>query len=220
MRKNFLKKIVVGACVTLTSMCLYTGDASASIYDIHGNRVANEMASHKNNNTPVKVSTVPADHAYIPKGTVVTLELKNELTHYLTEKEDSVLLILRDAIVINDVPVVPSGTHVDGHVVGCDFKRVDDGKTINVAFTIDSMKTVNNVVVPLKYVNDGDLYDDNENAGLVVGKFTKKGHMLYPSHSYYQAEVVADTDLGVKWSELEEKLGENVNHGIKITLKQ
>ena len=55
---------------------LYT--AEASIYDIHADIQAAAQGS-KSNNSPVKVSTVPSDHAYIPKGTVVTVELKKEL---------------------------------------------------------------------------------------------------------------------------------------------
>lgn len=200
--KSLFKKISLALCSLAVIAPLYT--AEASIYDIHANMQA--AAQERNsNNAPVKVSTVPSDHAYIPKGTVITVELKKELKFdkdFDTKAgEQTVLMTLKDNIVINYVIVVPAGSEVKGHIVQQDFKNYNKGK-IKMAFTIDSVETINHVAVPLKYHNENDLYDDNEEAGLVVGKFTKSGDTLYPAHSYYTAEVVADTDLNVTLKEL------------------
>lgn len=203
---NLVKKISLALCSLAIMAPLYT--AEASIYDIHADIQAAAQGS-KSNNSPVKVSTVPSDHAYIPKGTVVTVELKKELKFDkdfdAKVGEQTVSMTLKDNIVINDVIVVPAGSEVKGHIVQQDFKNYNKGK-IKMAFTIDSVETINNVVVPLKYHNENDLYDDNEEAGLVVGKFTKSGDVLYPAHSYYTAEVVADTDLNVTLKELKFKM--------------
>lgn len=153
------------------------------------------------------VTKIPVGNAYIPAGTELTIELTSTVSSKTLKKGDPLPLKTLDNIIINDVIVIPAGTPVEG-VVTKATKSGMFGRSGKLEFTITSVKTINNVQIPLEYTafkkagHDGGAIAVAAVVSFVGGMFMKGKNVEFPAGSHFQAKVVSDTDLLVKLSDL------------------
>ncbi len=170
------------------------------------------------------LSRIPKDHAYIPAETILNIELAEPISSKTMKKGYPVPLRLLDNVIINDIIVIPAGTPVEG-VVTKATKSGLFGRSGKLEFTINSVKTINNVRVPLQYTtmkeagSDGGAIAVAAVVSIVGGLFMKGKNVEFPAGSHFQAKVTADTDLQVTLKDLPEAMDPNKPHGISITLK-
>lgn len=169
------------------------------------------------------VTKIPVGNAYIPAGTELTIELTSTVSSKTLKKGDPLPLKTLD-IIINDVIVIPAGTPVEG-VVTKATKSGMFGRSGKLEFTITSVKTINNVQIPLEYTafkkagHDGGAIAVAAVVSFVGGMFMKGKNVEFPAGSHFQAKVVSDTDLLVKLSDLAAAMDPNKPHGVAIMLK-
>ena len=167
------------------------------------------------------VTKIPVGNAYIPE---LTIELTSTVSSKTLKKGDPLPLKTLDNIIINDVIVIPAGTPVEG-VVTKATKSGMFGRSGKLEFTITSVKTINNVQIPLEYTafkkagHDGGAIAVAAVVSFVGGMFMKGKNVEFPAGSHFQAKVVSDTDLLVKLSDLAVAMDPNKPHGVAIMLK-
>lgn len=170
------------------------------------------------------VTKIPVGNAYIPAGTELTIELTSTVSSKTLKKGDPLPLKTLDNIIINDVIVIPAGTPVEG-VVTKATKSGMFGRSGKLEFTITSVKTINNVQIPLEYTafkkagHDGGAIAVAAVVSFVGGMFMKGKNVEFSAGSHFQAKVVSDTDLLVKLSDLAAAMDPNKPHGVAIMLK-
>lgn len=208
--KNSLKKIVAaGIC---TSLLFASGIYATPVF-----------AENKNSNF-ITITKIPEGNAYIPKGIVLQIELKKELSSKKSKVGDAVPLRLVENLIINDVIVAPAGSDVKG-VVTKSRKSGLFGRGGELEFSIVSVKTINGVEIPLQYTKgEHGANDDGAVAvfvlvSMVGGVFMKGKNVVYNEGLRFNAEVAADTDLGVPLDGLKEAMDESKPHGVKIMIK-
>lgn len=170
------------------------------------------------------VSTIPKGYAYIPKDTILTVELENELSSKKAKKDDQVSFKLCDNVVINGTIVIPAGANVIGHVVEV-TKSGLFGRAGKLSFSIDSVKTINNITVPLEYNTKKEAGSDDGAVAVAVavsligGLFMKGKNVAFPAKTKFEAIVSADTNLNVTLKDLPEVMNPNVPHGTTIIIQ-
>ena len=172
-----------------------------------------------------EIYTIPEGNAYIPKGTVINIELTEELSSKKNHVDDDVPLKTLDNIIINDVVVVPAGSLVSGKVTKCTGSGLF-GRAGKLEFTINSVKSVNGVEIPLQYTEKREAGSDDgavavaAAVSIIGGLFMKGKNVSFPAGSKMTAKVVADTDLKVKIENLAEEMNPTKPHGVVIQLTQ
>ena len=176
---------------------------------------------------PVKleVSSIPAGNAYIPKGTIIDVDLLEELSSKKNHVDDDVKLKTLDNIIINDVIVVQAGALVEGKVTKCTSSGLfgRDGK---LEFTINSVRSINGVDIPLQYTDFKEAGSDDGAVAvaavvtLIGGLFMKGKNVSFPAGTKMSAKVVADTDLNVRLDNLAEMMNPAKPHGVVIQINQ
>lgn len=170
------------------------------------------------------LSRIPAGNAYIPADTVLNIELTEAISSKKTKKGDPIPLKTLDNIIINDVIVIPAGSPVEG-VVTKATKSGLFGRSGKLEFTINSVKTINNIKIPLQYTalkeagSDGGAIAVAAVVSVVGGLFMKGKNVEFPAGSHFQAKVTADTDLHVTLKELPDAMDPSKPHGVSITTK-
>lgn len=91
-----------------------------------------------------KITSIPANHAYIPVDTIFQVELTQEISSKTMKKGNPVPLVLRENVIINDVIVVPAGTKVEGVVISTKRNGMF-GRSGKLEFSINSVKSLNGV---------------------------------------------------------------------------
>lgn len=171
-----------------------------------------------------KITSIPADHAYIPADTIFQVELTQEISSKTMKKGNPVPLVLRENVIINDVIVVPAGTKVEGVVINARRNGMF-GRSGKLEFSINSVKSLNGVQIPLQYLtekkagHDGGAVAVAAVVSLVGGLFMKGKNVSFPAGSVFDARVTADTDLNVTLDELADVMNPNKPHGVSITIK-
>ena len=176
---------------------------------------------------PVKleVSSIPAGNAYIPKGTIIDVELLEELSSKKNHVDDDVKLKTLDNIIINDVIVVPAGALVAGKVNKCTSSGLF-GRAGKLEFTINSVRSINGVDIPLQYTDFKEAGSDDGAVAvaavvtLIGGLFMKGKNVSFPAGTKMSAKVVADTDLNVRLDNLAEMMNPAKPHGVVIQINQ
>lgn len=176
---------------------------------------------------PVKleVSSIPAGNAYIPKGTIIDVELLEELSSKKNHVDDDVKLKTLDNIIINDVIVVPAGASVEGKVTKCTSSGLF-GRAGKLEFTINSVRSINGVDIPLQYTDFKEAGSDDGAVAvaavvtLIGGLFMKGKNVSFPAGTKMSAKVVADTDLNVRLDNLAEMMNPAKPHGVVIQINQ
>lgn len=172
-----------------------------------------------------EVSTIPNGNAYIPKDTVINIELIEELSSKKNHVDDAVSLKTLDNIIINDVVVIPAGSLVSGKVTKCTGSGLF-GRAGKLEFTINSVRSVNGVEIPLKYTEKREAGSDDgavavaAAVSIIGGLFMKGKNVTFPAGSKMMAKVVTDTDLKVKLENLAEEMNPEKPHGVVIQLTQ
>lgn len=170
------------------------------------------------------VATIPDGNAYIPKGTILQVELTKELSSKKAKVGDAVPLRMVENLIVNDVIVVPAGSEVKG-VVTKARKAGGLGRGGKLEFTIVSVKAINGVEIPLQYTkvehgtNDGGAVAVVALVSIVGGIFMKGKNVVFNEGLKFDAEVTADTDLKVPLDNLKEAMDADKPHGVSITIK-
>lgn len=178
----------------------------------------------ENYSEAVEVSTIPEGNAYIPKGTILQVELTKELSSKKAKVGDSVPLRLVENLIVNDVVVAPAGSEVTG-VVTKARKAGGLGRGGKLEFSIVSVKAINGVEIPLQYTKgehgagDGGAVAIFAAVTIIGGVFMKGKNVVYNEGLKFDAEVSADTDLKVSIENLQEEMSIRRPHGISITIK-
>lgn len=176
---------------------------------------------------PVKleVSSIPAGNAYIPKGTIIEVELVEELSSKKNHVDDNVRLKTLDNIIINDVVIVPAGAEVEGKVTKCTSSGLF-GRAGKLEFTINSVRSINGIDIPLQYTDLREAGSDDGAVAvaavvtLIGGLFMKGKNVSFPVGTKMAAKVVADTDLKVRLDNLAEIMNPAKPHGVVIQINQ
>lgn len=172
----------------------------------------------------VSVSKIQKGEAYIPGGTELTVEVVEELTSKRNKTGEFVKLKLLDNVIINDVIVIPAGASVDGHITKAKGSGMF-GRAGTLEFSVDSVKTINNIVVPLEYVgriqagSDGGAVAVVAFVSILGGAFMKGANVRIPAGTKILAKVSTDTDLMTKLDNLAETMNPEKAHGVSITIK-
>ena len=172
----------------------------------------------------VEVTKVPEGNAYIPKGTVLKIELTKELSSKKAKKGDIVPLKLLENLIVNDVIVVPAGAEVKG-IVTKSRKAGGLGRGGKLEFQIVSVKAINGVEIPLQYTKyqhgagDAGAVAVVAFVSIVGGIFMKGKNVIFNEGLQFDAEVTADTDLKVPLDGLKEAMDASKPHGVSITIK-
>lgn len=194
-------------------------DEKAENQDIKArvNRIINPMT--------LKVDSIPKGNAYIPKDTVINVELLEELTSKTNHVGDEVKLKTLDNIIINDVVVVPTGSMVSSKVTKCTSSGLF-GRAGKLEFAINSVKSINGIEIPLQYTDLREAGSDDgaiavfAAVSIIGGIFMKGKNVSFPAGTKMAAKVVADTDLNVKLENLAEAMNPDRPHGIIIQINQ
>ena len=172
----------------------------------------------------IQISKVVEGNAYIPKGTVLQVELTKEISSKKSKVGDSVPLKLVENLIVNDVIVAPAGSEVKG-IITVSKKAGGFGRGGKLEFKVVSLKTLNGVKIPLEYTQykhgagDGGAVAVAAAVTLVGGLFMKGKNITYNEGMKIEAEVSADTDLNCSLENLEEEMNSAKPHGVSITIK-
>ena len=229
--KKFIKVIALGLCFTTAS---YTISLMAPAFA----EAASEEAGHDDSKPEEQhpdtfslektqdeevVSTIPKGDAYIPKGTKLEVSLSEELSSKKAHVGDPVPLKLDENLVINNVIVIPAGTEVEG-VVTKARKAGGLGRGGKLEFAITSVKTKNNVEVPLNFrkgehgTGDGGAAAVFSVVSIVGGVFMKGKNVVYNKGMKFDVEVTKDTDLQTKLTDLENTM-RKAQQGVIVTIQ-
>lgn len=171
-----------------------------------------------------EVSHVAEGHAYIPKDTILNMELLTGISSKTAKVDDDVPLVLMDNIIINDVVVIPKGARVNAKVTKATGSGLF-GRAGKLEFMIDSVMSVNGVKIPLEYTTKREAGSDDGAVAVVAavsivgGLFMKGKNVSFPAGSKFAAKVIHDTDLDVPLENLAEAMNPDKPHGVSITLK-
>lgn len=222
-----MKKDLRGIAIGMTAVLLYGGVCMPSVVLAENNTDRTDVRTNANstiNPIRLEVDTIPVGNAYIPKEMIVSVELVEELTSKKNRVGDVVQLKTLDNIIINDVVVVPAGSTVSGKVTKCTSSGLF-GRAGKLEFTIDSVKSVNGIEIPLQYTDLKEAGSDDGAVAVAVvsllgGLFMKGKNVSFPAGSKMSAKVVADTDLKVRLEDLAEAMNPAKPHGVIIQIRQ
>ena len=165
---------------------------------------------------------IPYGRAYIPKGVKLTIELRDRITSERLSKYENgakVPFVLRDNLIVNEVIVIPAGTEVMGHVVYSDPRSVY-GHGGSIAVQIDSVKTLNGVVVPLNVMIERERRTDEIGAldvfgPIIFGFFHHGKNVAFQAGTPFEVMVAEDTDLGVTINGLAREIENSVTYTVE-----
>lgn len=229
---NLKKSAVIGLCIYSVFLSAIPGviAADSEERDFSTTTSTNEYGTFKKftpsiqKEETLKVSTIPKGEAYIPKDTVINVELVSAISSKTSHKGDVVPLKTSSNLVINDVVVIPAGTRVNG-VITVARKNGMFGRSGKLEFTITDVKTLNNVRVPLQYTGRKKAGDDGGAvavaavATVVGGLFMKGKNVDFPAGTQFEATVPSDTDLNVALKDLKDSMDEAQPNSIVIKIK-
>lgn len=150
---------------------------------------------------------IPEDHPYIPKDTILSIELTEPISSKTMKKGNPVPLQLKDDLVVNDVVVAPAGTKVEGVVTDAK-KNGMFGRSGKLEFSITSLETINGVKIPLQYVvkkeagSDGGAVAVAAAVSVVGGLFMKGKNVSFDKGTLFDARVTKNTDLETTYDDL------------------
>mgnify|MGYP000006749212 CR=1 FL=1 len=226
------KSTIIGLCICSIFSLLIPGVIAANSEKMDSSTVAstNEYGTFKKfmpsilKEETLKVSTIPKGEAYVPKDTVINVELISAISSKTSHKGDIVPLKTSSNLVINDVVVIPAGTKVNG-VITVVRKNGMFGRSGKLEFTINEVKTLNNVRVPLQYTGKKKARDDGGAVAVaavvtvVGGLFMKGKNVDFPAGTQFEATVPSDTDLNVTLKDLKDSMDAAQPNSVIIKLK-
>lgn len=158
-----------------------------------------------------EVQGVQSGHLYIPKDTVITLQLVERVSSKRNKKGSSFSLKVTDHLIINDTVVIPKDEVVRGVVVASHGNGLF-GRGGRLEINIPEVKTLNDVSVPLNGYVKG--YGSDDNGAVVVaavvtvvgGLFMRGENIYYEPGQLFEVKVKEDTDLLVTPETLKEAM--------------
>ncbi len=226
MKKHLVKSMAVAICVSLLCPSVFTPTVYAA-QEAQQESVETEqkpfVPSILREQEQV-VTKIPEGHAYIPKDTILNMELETEITSKKAKVGDDVPLVTTENIIVNDVVVIPKGSRVNAKVTKATGAGLF-GRAGKLEFMIESVETINGVKIPLEYTTIREAGSDDGAVAVVAavsiigGLFMKGKNVNFPAGSKFAAKVVVDTDLNVPLDRLAEELSPDKPHGVSITLK-
>ena len=123
------------------------------------------------------------------------------------------------------VIVVPAGALVEGKVTKCTSSGLF-GRAGKLEFTINSVRSINGVDIPLQYTDFKEAGSDDGAVAvaavvtLIGGLFMKGKNVSFPAGTKMSAKVVADTDLNVRLDNLAEMMNPAKPQGVVIQINQ
>lgn len=131
---------------------------------------------------------------------------------------------LIEDLIINDVVVVPAGSDVYGHITKSKGSGLF-GRAGTLEFSVDEVRTINNVLIPLEYVgriqagSDGGAVVVAAVVSLIGGLFMKGANVKVPAGTQVVARVKSNTDLNTTLEGLKEAMNPEKPHGVSIVIK-
>lgn len=177
----------------------------------------------KKTNT-VTIDNVLPGHIYIPKKTLLNVELVEAANSKTHKKNQQVEFRTTENLIINGVVVIPKGTIGMGYVYEVQ-KAGGFGRKGVLRIAGREIKTLNNVSVPLrkglegKGKTDGGAVAVAAAVSLVGGLFMKGSNINYPAGTDFQVEVRENVDLGVTNEQLADAMNPAVPHGNEIIVE-
>lgn len=172
----------------------------------------------------VTIANVLPGHIYIPKKTMLNVELIEPANSKTHKKNQQVEFKTTENLIINGVVVIPKGTIGMGYVYEVQ-KAGGFGRKGVLRIAGKEIKTLNNVSVPLrkglegKGKTDGGAVAVAAAVSLVGGLFMKGSNINYPAGTDFQVEVRDNVDLGVTPEELKDAMNPNIPHGNEIVIE-
>lgn len=172
----------------------------------------------------VTIANVLPGHIYIPKKTMLNVELIEPANSKTHKKNQQVEFKTTENLIINGVVVIPKGTVGMGYVYEVQ-KAGGFGRKGVLRIAGKEIKTLNNVSVPLrkglegKGKTDGGAVAVAAAVSLVGGLFMKGSNINYPVGTDFQVEVRDNVDLGVTPEELKDAMNPNIPHGQEIVIE-
>lgn len=172
----------------------------------------------------VTIANVMPGHIYIPKKTMLNIELIEPANSKTHKKNQQVEFKTTENLIINGVVVIPKGTVGMGYVYEVQ-KAGGFGRKGVLRIAGKEIKTLNNVSVPLikglegKGKTDGGAVAVAAAVSLVGGLFMKGSNINYPAGTDFQVEVRDNVDLGVTPEELKDAMNPNIPHGQEIVIE-
>lgn len=172
----------------------------------------------------VTIANVLPGHIYIPKKTMLNVELIEPANSKTHKKNQQVEFKTTENLIINGVVVIPKGTIGMGYVYEVQ-KAGGFGRKGVLRIAGKEIKTLNNVSVPLrkglegKGKTDGGAVAVVAAVSLVGGLFMKGSNINYPAGTDFQVEVRDNVDLGVTPEELKDAMNPNIPHGQEIVIE-
>lgn len=172
----------------------------------------------------VTIANVLPGHIYIPKKTILNVELIEPANSKTHKKNQQVEFKTTENLIINGVVVIPKGTVGMGYVYEVQ-KAGGFGRKGVLRIAGKEIKTLNNVSVPLrkglegKGKTDGGAVAVAAAVSLVGGLFMKGSNINYPAGTDFQVEVRDNVDLGVTPEELKDAMNPDIPHGQEIVIE-
>lgn len=172
----------------------------------------------------VIIANVLSGHIYIPKKTMLNVELIEPANSKTHKKNQQVEFKTTENLIINGVVVIPKGTVGMGYVYEVQ-KAGGFGRKGVLRIAGKEIKTLNNVSVPLrkglegKGKTDGGAVAVAAAVSLVGGLFMKGSNINYPAGTDFQVEVRDNVDLGVTSEELKDAMNPDIPHGQEIVIE-
>ena len=176
-------------------------------------------------NDTLTVSTVRKDNAFIPRGTILEVEIARTFSSKNFKEGDSVPLRLADNLIVNDVVVAPRFSRVKGMVTRA-RKAGGFGRSGKLEFRIISFRTLNGIEIPLEFALEEKGRADKGAVPVAIlvsvigGAFMKGSNVTIPQGTRFEAEVPSDVDLEVSLDDLKEVMAANAQQGVKVTIRR
>ncbi len=184
-------------------------------------RLAKKQAEEQKNSLSMILDNVMPDHIYIPKKTILRVELVEAANSKTHKENQEVEIRLLDNLIINGVLIIPKGTIGTGYVYKS-RKAGGFGRKGLLQIAGKEFKTINNISVPLKKglsgkgKTDGGAVAVAAAVSLVGGLFMKGSNIDYPAGTNFEVEVRENVDLMATEENLAEVMNPKIHHGLEI----
>lgn len=140
--------------------------------------------------------------AYIPANTTIEVILTETVSSKTAKAGDPLHFMTKNALLINNVNIIPAGSVVIGKIKTAEGASAF-GKDGKLEFTIDSVKTLNDVLVPLYGAASYVSTKKSPTAWTVIkSAFSEGENIQCYAGTVYDASVTENTYLGVSLENL------------------
>jgi hypothetical protein len=197
--KRTLVKISYSIIFIMLVVCYFPNNVSAKQYienPPENDSVRSILTNTENiqvTDSNTKTNSDASVEICIPANTTINVALMNTISSKTAHKDDTISFMVTKVVNIDQVPVISVGTTVLGKVIKAKSASIfgQDGELI---FSIDSVKTIHDITVPLSYTATYTSSDQSS----ALKNFLKKGKdVSCDAGTPYVATVTKDVDLGI-----------------------